>query len=240
MKRLIVSLAVSLGLVLVSVSSAVAARYWELQMFDPAPTTNRTINIEFKVMSTEQSDTFKVELFENGTSKGVKNIDTDYGDSGVFNVAVPASGTYTYRIDAINNGNASTDTESRIVQVNDGPEPTVTTIFTNNGAGAGGQGAGGVQAAAVGGAGAGGGGAGAVDDDGEVAGAAADEGQVDAEASATDENGEARENGDVLGASGQAETDGRSSWRSPLLIVLALGIAGGSAYWFLVRPRISA
>lgn len=235
MKRLIASLAVSLGLVLANVSSAVAARYWELQMFDPATTTNRTINIEFKVMSTEQNDTFKVELFENGTSKGVQNIDTDYGDSGVFNVAVPASGTYTYRIDAINNGNASTDTESRTVQVNDGPEPTVTTIFTNNGAGAGG-----VQAAAVGGAG-GGGAAGAVDDDGEVAGAAAaNEGQVDAEASATDEGGETEENGDVLGASSQDEKNSRSGWRSPLLIVLALGIAGGSAYWFLVRPRISA
>lgn len=235
MKRLIASLAVSLGLVLANVSSAVAARYWELQMFDPATTTNRTINIEFKVMSTEQNDTFKVELFENGTSKGVQNIDTDYGDSGVFNVAVPASGTYTYRIDAINNGNASTDTESRTVQVNDGPEPTVTTIFTNNGAGAGG-----VQAAAVGGAG-GGGAAGAVDDDGEVAGAAAaNEGQVDAEASATDEGGETEENGDVLGASGQDEKNSRSGWRSLLLTVLALGIAGGSAYWFLVRPRISA
>lgn len=235
MRRLIASLAISLGMVLANISTVAAARYWELQMFDPAATTNRTVNIEFKVMSTEKSDTFKVELFENGSSKEVKNIATPNGDSGVFSVSLPASGTYTYKIDATNNGNASTDTESRTVQVVDGPTPIVTTVFVDNGAG-GGQGAGGTQAAATGGGANTAGGAGA----GEVAGAAANEGQVSAEGAATDENNQSENTGDVLGESDNTTASNNRRRNITLGIAAVLAAAGAAYYWLLVRPRNSA
>lgn len=236
MKRLIVSLAVSLSLVLANISTAGAAtRYWELRMFDPAAsTTSRTINIEYKILSTIDSDTFDVELLENDTPKGLH--DDTLSDSGVFTVNIPATGTYTYKVTATNNTDNSTDTESRTVQVVDGPAPTVTTISVNNNAG--GQVAGGVQPAlANGGADAGGEAAG-----GQVAGAAANAGQVntgsDAATDATSGIGD--ENGDILGASAE-ESEGatQNRWRTPLLVLLVLGAAGGGYYWFILRPRKS-
>jgi hypothetical protein len=233
MKRLIASLAVSLGLVLANVSIVRAAEQWRLEMFNPAAsTTNRTINIEYKVFSVVASDKFEVKLFQNNVEIGTQNIDTDHGDSSVFSVNIPTTGTYTYRIDATNSGDiGNTESKSRTVEVVDGPAPTVTTVFVNNGA-AGGQGAGGAQTAAAGGAGAGGSGA-----SGQVAGETADEGTVSAEGSATDENSE--NPGDVLGDS---ETTANNNRRRNITlgVALVLVVAGAAYYWFLARPRNSA
>jgi VCBS repeat-containing protein len=224
MKRLIASLVLSLGLVLANVGSVAAARYWELQMFEPtASTTNRTINIEYKVLSTEEADTFDVELFENNVSKAShQDISSD---SGVFSVSIPANGTYTYRIDAENSDDpGNPQSESRTVQVVDGPAPTVTTVSANNanatggaGGGAGGQGAGGV------------GGSGA----GEVAGETADEGQVGAEA-ASDEN----QSGDTLGAAANDAAANIRSRNTAIAIVLAVAAVAAAYYWFIMRPKV--
>jgi hypothetical protein len=226
MKRLIASLAVSLGLVLANVGSVLAADFWELQMFDPATTTARKINIEYKVFSTNSEDDFAVNLSQNGTVIANQTIETPHGDSSVFTVDIPASGTYTYEIEAVNSRAGATpqdDTESRTVQVVDGPAPIVTTVFVNNGAG-GGQGAGGTGA---GGANAADGGQGA----GEVAGDVADEGTVGAEA-ATDEN-----QGDVLGAENDEAAQARSR-NTAIAIVLAVAAIGVAYYWFIMRPKV--
>lgn len=235
MKRLIASLVFSLGLVMANVSSAAAVtRYWQLQMFDPAVTTSRTINIEFKVASTIREDEFTVELLENGTSKEVRGIATDYGDSGVFSVALPATGTYTYRINATNSGDSTTKTESRTVQIVDGPAPTVTTVFVNNAAADGGGG----QGAVAGAGGQGAGGAAVAGNDaeaGNVAAAATPDGETatnDQGATTDDPNNQ----GDVLGAEAAASTT--KSSRGGLyagLATLVLAVAAGAYYFLRIR-----
>jgi hypothetical protein len=223
MKKLIASLALSLGLVLANVGSVFAAETWRLNMYDPSATTERTINIAYQVFSTSSVDTFKVELFQDVTELAEQNVTNPNGDSGKFTVNLPASGTYTYKIVATNNNDLTTQDESRTVQVVDGPAPTVTTVFVNNGAG-GGQGAGGTGA---GGANAADGGQGT----GEVAGDVADEGTVGAEA-ATDEN-----QGDVLGAENDEAAQARSR-NTAIAIVLAVAAIGVAYYWFIMRPKV--
>jgi hypothetical protein len=221
MKKLIASLALSLGLVLANVGSVFAAETWRLNMYDPSATTERTINIAYQVFSTSSVDTFKVELFQDVTELAEQNVTNPNGDSGKFTVNLPASGTYTYKIVATNNNDLTTQDESRTVQVVDGPAPTVTTVFVNNGTGddaVGGQGAGGT--AAEGGQGA-----------GEVAGDVADEGTVGAEA-ATDEN-----QGDVLGAENDEAAQARSR-NTAIAIVLAVAAIGVAYYWFIMRPKV--
>jgi VCBS repeat-containing protein len=227
MKRLIASLALGLGLVLANVSSATAAaRYWETQMFDPAASTvNRTLNVEYKVFSTlAEDDDYTVKLFQNNAEVASQTVANPHGDSGVFSVSIPATGTYTYKVSATNHEAAETkESAEKTVQVVDGPAPTVTTVFVNNGAG-GGQGAGGAGA----------GGANAADDGqgaGEVAGEVADEGTVGAEA-ATDEN-----QGDVLGAENDEAAQARSR-NTAIAIVLAVAAIGVAYYWFIMRPKV--
>ncbi len=244
MKRLIASLVFSLGLVMANVNSVAAVtRYWQLQMFDPAVTTSRTINIEYKVASTIREDEFTVELLENGTSKEVRAITTDYGDSVVFSVALPATGTYTYKINATNSGDATTKTQSRTVQVADGPAPTVTTVFVNNAAADGGgqAGGGGGNAGGQGAGGAGAVGAAGANDavgqaDGNVAAAnTEDAANTDNQAGNTDGS---NNQGDVLGAEAAASTT--KSSRGGLytgLGALVLAAAAGSYYFLRIRPR---
>lgn len=232
MKRLITSLALGFGLILANLGHADAAtRYWEVQMYDPAASTvNRTLNVEYKVFSTLAEDnTYTVRLFQNNAEVASQIVNKPYGDSGVFNISLPATGTYKFKVEATNV--EATETKSsaeKTVQVVDGPTPTVTTVFVNNGAG--GQGAGGAAAGQAGAnAAARGGQAG---EDGEVAGETADEGTVGAEA-ATDEN-----DGDVLGAENEEAAKAKRSRNTAIAIVLAVAAIAAAYYWFIMRPKV--
>jgi hypothetical protein len=233
MKRLIATLVLSFGIILGSASTLFAApRYWELQMFDPSQTTEKTINIEFKVFSTVASDDFTVQLKENGANKASKAITTQHGDSDVFNVSIPATGTYIYQITATNIGDGTQQSESRTVEVVNGPEPTVRTVFVNNEPDA---------PATTANAG------NAENNDGQVAAADDEaagqdtngedgEGQVTDEAANSQQDGSSEEDGGVLGATDQANNNGRTN---VLVALLLLGGAAGSYYWFVQRPRSS-
>jgi hypothetical protein len=135
---------------------------------------------------------------------------------------LPASGTYTYKTVATNNADATTKEESRIVQVVDGPAPTVTTVFVNTAAG--GAGAGGA-----------GGGAAAAPAAGQVAGAAVGEaGQVTDQAATTG----SKDNKGVLGAETAADnkkSNNNRNWYIGGGIVVALG--AGAAYYVLRMRR---
>jgi len=223
MKRLITSLLLALGILFAPVAAgAFTSQYWELNMYNPAATTDRKINIAYHVFSSTKTDTFKVELFQDITKVAESDITHEYGNSGAFTVDLPASGTYTYKTVATNNADATTKEESRIVQVVDGPAPTVTTVFVNTAAG--GAGAGGA-----------GGGAAAAPAAGQVAGAAVGEaGQVTDQAATTG----SKDNKGVLGAETAADnkkSNNNRNWYIGGGIVVALG--AGAAYYVLRMRR---
>jgi hypothetical protein len=226
MKRLITSLLVILGLVFAQVGAAGATpRYWKVDIFDPAASTvSRTLNVEYKVFSTVDDNDFTVELFENAVSKGTQSITHANGDSGVFSINLPATGTYKYKVVVDNNVAGETkESAEKTVQVVDGPAPTVTTVFVNTAA-AGGAGAGGA-----------GGGVAAAPAAGQVAGAAVGEaGQVTDQAATTGSN----DNKGVLGAETAADnkkSDNNRNWYIGGGIVVALG--AGAAYYVLRMRR---
>lgn len=159
MKRLLLALITAFAFLLQTIGVEAATRYWTVDIYQPSSTTNKTLNVEYKVFSTLADDDFTVELFENNVSKGTQNVTTSNGDSGVFSIALPSAGTYSYYVVATNSGAEASKTSKTVsVQVSDAPEPTVTTVTRNvvtpaaagNGAGA----AGANQAAAAGNGGA--------------------------------------------------------------------------------------
>lgn len=98
---------------------AYAAHYWKVTMSDPTITNQtRNFNIDYGVLSTDKSDVITVSLVENGSV-----IDTESaipgGDSGSFNVTVPADGTYTYNISAKsgNDGDTKTTNSKKVTVV---------------------------------------------------------------------------------------------------------------------------
>lgn len=216
-KRIIASLALTLGLVFANVTGASAVtRYWQLEMFEPtASTSNRTINIEYKVLSTVSTDTFEVKLFQNDAQLGTQTASSPHGggNSGVFNVSIPATGTYTYKVTAKNNADSSTDEKSRTVQVVDGPSPTVTTVFVDNGTPAGGATA--QTAGATG--------AGTTATTGAVAGA--ETGTVSDEAAKDDKSP----------VKNTASTN-KNDYTLPAILVVAAIMAFGY-YWYWIRPK---
>lgn len=228
MKRFLASLAMSLGIVLAQAAPAAAvARFWEVQIFDPAASTvNKTLNVEYKVFSTFESegqkdDDFDVKLLQNGSQVGsTQHVSTPGGDSGVFNVSMPANGSYTFKVVATNNDAGETkESAEKTVQVVDGPTPVVRTVSTSSSTG-GGAGAGSTSTAGAGGA------AGT----GAVSGAQTGQvGQVDSGAAQT-------ENGDVLGAETKEEKSSDNNWWY-VGGGLALLLAGVGYYWFVMRPK---
>ena len=127
MKRLIVSLVFALT-VFANTSSVTAFERWKFQMFEPSATTQRTLNIEYKVLSIDAEDTFTIKLYQNDLEVASQNVTTDYGDSGVFITSIPASGTYTYKTTALNG--AEEKSQTRTVQISDSPQPIVTIVNT--------------------------------------------------------------------------------------------------------------
>lgn len=229
MKRLIASLLVTVGLVFAQVGTAVGAttRYWKVDIFDPAASTvSRTLNVEYKVFSTIESDNlYNVKLFQNNVEVATQSVDHPYGDSGVFSINIPATGSYTYKIEAVNVDAGQTKLSSeKTVQVVDGPAPTVTTVFVNNTpAGGAGQVAGAGAPAVA-----------AAPEAGAVAGAETGEGQVSAEAA-----NDSQDRGDVLGAEKTEAAKNNKTRNTAIGIAVAVAILGGAYYWFIVRPRNS-
>lgn len=134
MKRL-TSLAISiLTFAILSVPvSAAPQRFWKVNMSKPsAETISRTIKVNYNVQSTIASDTFAVTLYENGVAKANQNVTTDYGDSGVFTIDIPATGNYSYQVKATNNeaGESKTSNSSDVKVVNE-PENIVVTVNQN-------------------------------------------------------------------------------------------------------------
>lgn len=164
MKKLLISIVFSLVAVLGFAPSALAItaeapsvsnRYWQVQLFTPALNdSNKTLNVEYTVLSTLSGDnSYTIKLYQNNVAVGSQNISHPNGDSGVFALSLPSTGSYTYKIDVTNNVAGETKTsDTRTIQIVDGPAPIVTTIqqaaattnagvgeATNFAAGAGGQ-----------------------------------------------------------------------------------------------------
>lgn len=239
MKRLLTAL-LSMVTVFALAGSTVSAapRYWKVQISEPAATTDKSLNIDYNVSSTVSTDTFTVELFENGTSKGTQSVTHPYGNSGVFTIAIPAAGTYSYMVRATNHGeaNATKDSATETVQVSDAPQPTVTTVTVTQPAPAG------QTAAAAGGFG--GGGAAAVPV-GQVAGAAAEAagggaGTTPAQAATTTTgtNGTNNAGSSVLGAeSTAAKTPAVNNSKRNIAIGSLLVLAAAGLGYALYRRR---
>jgi hypothetical protein len=229
MKRLIALVLTAFTFTLLTTTASAAFRSWRVQISEPtAETSSRTLRINYNVFSTVGTDKFTVNLLEDDVLKATQTVDTPNGDSGVFVINVPATGTYTYRVDAANDVSTGTtaDDEQKqsdevTVNVVNEPEPTVT-VVTVDGEDEGADG--GVQAAAADGAG----GAGAgQQDDGQVAGeeAATDE-QVPAETLANEDEG------DVLGVEDAGNNSTGSKLRNAVLAaaLLAAIVMGANGY----------
>lgn len=231
MKRLIATIAVTFGFVLALAGSAAAApaRYWKVDIFDPAAsTTSRTLNVAYNVFSTTDTDNdFDVTLLQNGSQVGTQHISHDNGNSGAFSISMPTTGTYKYKVVADNNDASETqESAEKTVQVVDGPAPTVTTISSTSSTGGAGGGTSGSTAAAQPGTG-----SGAVA--GATAGDANGDGVVDSTAATTDQNKK-----DVLGAETAAAAKKSRGWYVSATL-LALVVAGVVAYVVQTRRNIS-
>lgn len=219
-------------------TSAMAApqRFWSVDISEPtAETASRTIKVSYIVQSTILSDSFTVELFENGASKGTQAVSTGRGgDSGVFSVAIPSTGTYNYQVTATNHGdgNSTKDSETYQIKVVSEPEPkVVTTTRVVNTAGADGQ----AGNAANDGAAATNAGVNAAGDD-TTAGNDADAGNTDDVAAATNNDDQ---NGEVLGEEATEGNNANSTSGWTYVGVGAVIAAIGAALYFIRRNQLS-
>ena len=80
--------------------------YWTTNISTPeAQTSTGQFGINYQVLSTTPSDTFTVQLYQNGVLAATQNVATDNGDSGVFPITLASEGTYTYYIKTTHGGN---------------------------------------------------------------------------------------------------------------------------------------
>lgn len=209
-------------LLVTPVSAATTTRFWKVDIYQPSATTNKTLKVEYKVLSTIKEDNnYTIELFENNVSKGSQGIAHEYGDSGVFNIAIPAAGTYTYKVVATNPQDTDgdqTEEDTSTVQVSNDPEPVVTTVV--------------VTQPAAGGVG-GGAGAGA----GAQAGVAPQPAVAGAETTAPQTSSTTTSNQGVLGAEAAKERAKQASNRNKYLIPSALFIVLAIAGYALYKRR---
>lgn len=138
MKRLVSQLLLAIVLTFVPLNSVQAANenLWKLQMSDVADTVQTTnFSIEYKVLSIIPSDTFVVQLYENGNLDAQKSVTTPKGDSGTFNVTVPGNGSYEYYVRAIRNGDSADRQQTPVQTVTvSQPQGTTNTVFIRDGA----------------------------------------------------------------------------------------------------------
>jgi hypothetical protein len=222
MKRLILSIVTAFSLLGLAVPVAAADRYWQVQIFEPATElTTRKLNVEYKVLSTVKSDDFTVELFENNASKSTQNVTHDYGDSGVFNIDLPGTGTYSYKVTATNSGDASVK-DSSTVTVDIVNEPNTTVTVVRNTGGQGGATTAGTATDGTDGNG------------GAVASDNTDDGTVGQDGAKT--NGDSNGAGDVLASEDQKNNnDSNTGWY--IGIPLALLALGAAIYWLRGRTN---
>lgn len=231
MKRLIISLVAALSVLSISLSASAQARYWQVQIFEPnTTTTNRKLNVEYKVLSTIQNDSFTVELFENGDLKGTQAVTHAYGDAGVFAIDLPKTGTYKYFVEATNHGDGNTTKESQTVTVKvvNEPSPTVTVIHTDDPSGVTGGAGGGANGAVL-----------ASNGTGTPGNGENNTGNVGENGVSTTNEGtssDKQNDGSVLGTEAQAANrTRRPSWW--LSLPVALVAIGGALYWWRTRQN---
>jgi hypothetical protein len=220
MKRLISSFVLAFAFVVASSSSAFAEHFWQVQMFQPTGAINsNAFPIEYKVFSVEQNDEFNVNLFQNDVMIATQHTTKNFGDSGVFNVAVPGPGTYKYHVSAtssIDGEEAPKSTEDKTLTVTPAPSGGVTTVFVNQATNNNPTGQGGGTGA--------GGAAG-----GDVAGATS--GETNAEGQSSTNN-----NGDVLGAEKKNDNNKNSdNWQWWGGGIATLLVALGAGYYYMQR-----
>lgn len=224
MNKLLISLAV-LGLALLPSTPALAAHYWELKMSDPSSSNQtRTFNIDFVTLSEESTDQFTVRLYQNNVELASKTTTKPYGDSGSFQVTVPADGTYTYHMTATTTGGEEIEektTPEKAVTVSTPTEGGQSNVTTTGGSTTSNSGR--------------------VADssttrnrttNGTVQGnnsAVNETGQVDSQA-VTDVDGQ-----DVLGEETDVDADSAARNRGWWLMAAIIGILAALYYWFYAR-----
>ncbi len=122
----------SLGLALVisafMFSSAFAAGFWTTNLSTPeAFTTNGVVNIDYQVTSTDPSDTFEVDLMQNGGVILTQSVSTNYGDSGRFPITLTTEGTYTFETSVLNNNGGETKNSNEVTVTFDKTAPSAPT-----------------------------------------------------------------------------------------------------------------
>lgn len=233
MKKLLLFVASVFSLAVVFGTSAMAAtptNSWKVELYTPALSdTKRSLNIEYKVLSINEADNmYGVKLFQNDVEVGSQALNHPYGDSGVFNVSLPANGTYTYKVsvDNINAGQTKVSSSKSVTIVN-GPEPIVTTTAVSNG----GQAATGTTAAADGSQAAVAGANTGTTGTPTSGGNASNDGKVTDQAANTD-----TKDGEALGAATNKDNaSGNTKWF--ILGAIILGLGAGAYYWLIRRGR---
>lgn len=212
-------------------SAATPANSWKVELYTPALSdTKRSLNVEYKVLSiNEADDTYSVKLFQNEVEVSSQMLNHPYGDSGVFNVSLPANGTYSYKVsvDNVNAGQTKVSSSKSVTIVN-GPQPIVTTTTVSNG----GQAATGTTTAANGSqAAVTGTNTGTANTNTSSNQNAANNGQVTDQAASTD-----KKDGEALGAAtSKNNASGNTKWF--ILGAVVLGLGAGAYYWVIRRGR---
>ncbi len=225
MKRLLALIGITLGLLLsVGTQSAAADanRYWLVQMYQPAVTeTSRSINVSYEVLSTIAEDSnYTVTLYQNETPIDTQTINHPYGNSGVFTVAVPGTGTFAYKISVANvNAGETKVSTTKTIQIVDEPKAAVTSVTVTHATS---------------------GSAGATTTNGSAASTSETAGTTSSENGGNvDDTAASTVNGKALGTKVVGSDNNASSKATKYYIigVVLLAVAAGAYYWFVVRPR---
>lgn len=190
-----------------------AAHSWRVSMSDPTVANQpRSFSIGYVALSTEEADKITVNLLENGSVIATQTT-PPRGDSGTFDVEVPADGSYTYSLSAsssVDGSSKSTNAKQVTVSTPEGADQSDITVRDVNQA----------EQAANGGAD---GSDGTPDgQDGEVQADVEGEGIVDDEAAQTEND----EDGD----GDDSSTSDAILWGLVALLALGLGYAGYAQY----------
>lgn len=196
--------ALSLGTV-----AAAAPTTWNFSVFEPANTiTGRDLSLEYHILSTDPSDSFEVRLSRNGSFIESQAVTNPYGDSGVFDITVPAAGSYSFVVTA-ENQSGETATETRTVAFADPAAGTTTTVYKTVGNPSNNNGSAAASSTTT------------VATTGGVV--------SDVAASTTKDAGKA------LGATKSASNDATSNNKVWLWAIPGVAALGGAYYWFVYR-----
>lgn len=225
MKKLLIAIAVTIGFGFGFSAKVLAeTRYWDIQIMTPAASSsNHTLNVAYNVLSTVETDVYDVSLYQNDVLVGTQHVDHGKGgNSGSFNLTLPHNGTYRYQISAKNmNAEGQTKTtDIKIVQITDGPTPTVTTVSVST------ANATGANSAA----------------NNTNASSNTTQANSASTGTVTDKAATTSNAGTALGANTNKEKEAaKASTNNKWYVaagVAALALAGGAYYWFAMRPKL--